>query len=134
MIAITLPSAAHAAAVSRGLWLLSRPAGVGAGETTQSLAAWAEQEDGTALLILDPAWTLPVHAGVVAQIKDTLDADGTRAKVAALLGPLLSNQTTGLAAARTLIGKGGAMTIGDLLPLLKPALVSAYVAPVRTAP
>jgi hypothetical protein len=134
MITIRLASAAFAAAVSHGLWNLSRPASVNPATDTQYFAPWEVQGDGTALLIVDPAWTLPIHAGVVAQITDATDAQGSRAALATLLGPLLTNATTGLPAVRALIAKGGSLTIGDILPLLNPALAAPYVAPVRATP
>jgi hypothetical protein len=51
-----------------------------------------------------------------------------------LLGPLLADPASGLAAAAGLIAKGGVLAMGDLLPLIKPALVEDHVPPVRTAP
>jgi hypothetical protein len=134
MITIRLPSAAHAGAVSRGLWLLSRPEQVNGAQDTQILASWDVQKDGTALLIIDPNTTLPIHPAVVAQITDPADKDGSQAQMAALLGPLLADPASGLAAAAGLIAKGGVLAMGDLLPLIKPALVEDHVPPVRTAP
>ena len=134
MIAIRLPSVAAAQAVSRGLYIMSRPEGVNLPQDTQFLASWEVQGDGTAMLIVDPAWKMPLHALTVTQIKDNADTLGTRAKLAALLGPLLTNITTGLPAVRAMIAAGGDLTLGDFVPLIKPALVSAYVPPVRVTP
>ncbi len=134
MIALRLSSEAAAQAVSRGLWLLSRPESVGATETTQYLASWEAQEDGTALLILDPAWTLPIHPDVVAQILDPEDTHGSQAAVAALLGPLLTDFAEGVATTGGLIAAGGDLALSDLLPLVNPDLVADYVPPVRGTP
>ena len=131
MITLRLPSEAAAQSVSRGLWLLSRPESVNGTEDTQYLAAWEAQEDGTALIILDPAWTLPIHPDVVAQITDPEDTHGSQAAVAALLGPLLTDFAEGMATTGGLIAAGGDLALSDLLPLLNPALVSDYV---RDAP
>ena len=134
MIALRLPSVAAARAVSRGLWLLSRPESINDAQDTQYLASWEVQQDGTALLILDPAWTLPIHPDVVAQITDPEDAHGSQAAVAALLGPLLTDFAEGMATTGGLIAAGGDLALSDLLPLVNPALVADYVPPVRDAP
>jgi hypothetical protein len=133
MIAIRFSSEGEARAVSRGLYLLSRPERF-TDDGALYLATVKPQKDATALLILDPEWTLPIHADVVAQITDPADAEGSQAQMAALLGPLLADPAIGLAAAAGLIAKGGVLAMGDLLPLIKPALVEDYVPPVRTAP
>jgi hypothetical protein len=133
-IAIRLPSETAARAVSRWLWLLSRPEAVNGAQDTQFLAAWEGQKDGTALLILDPETPLPIHERVAAQMADPADAEGSQAQMAALLGPLLTDAATGLATAGGLIAQGGVLRVGDLLPLLHPEIVADYVLPVRAAP
>jgi hypothetical protein len=134
MISLRLPSEAAARAVSRGLWLIARPEAVNGPEDTQFLAQWEVQKDGTALLVIDPAWTLPIHPAVVAQITDPADKEGSQAQMAALLGPLLADPASGLAAAAGLIAKGGTLAMDELLPLIQSALVADYLPPVRTAP
>jgi len=135
MIAVKLPSETAAQNVSRGLWRLSRPAAIAAGETTQFLAAWVVQPDTTALLILDPDWTLPIHGLTAAQIADVADGAGTRAALAALLTPLLTSPGAALATLRALLTSGAPLTIGDLVALIKPALVvNPYIPPTVAGP
>ena len=119
MIAITLPDAETAQAISRGMWLLSRPESVAeaAGDVTEALAPVV----GTALLV-DPEGTLPIHPRVTAQLLDPADADGTQAKLAALLVPLLADAAD-LATVAAMLAAGGTLRVGDLLALLRPALV-----------
>ncbi len=134
MITIRLPSAAAASALSRGLWLLSRPAQVNGPKDTQYLAAWVVQGDSTALLIVDPDWVLPIYPSVINELKDATDAEGTQLKLAQLLGTLFINSGSGTQAAKTALTKAGTFTIGELTALFKPALIAPYVAPTRQTP
>jgi hypothetical protein len=133
MIAISFRSEDAARAVSRGLFLLSRPARF-VDEGTLYLATVFAQPDGTAVLLIDPGMLLPIHPDVAAQITDPADKDGSRAQMAALLGPLLADPASGLATAAGLIAKGGTLAMDELLPLIQLALVADYLPPVRTAP
>lgn len=117
MIAITLPDEATAAAISRGLWTLHRPETVGEAETTREFAPRSG-----AVLLVDPEWALPIHPAVSAQLADPTDAAGSQAALAALLGPLLANPAN-LATVGGWIAAGGALRIGDLVPLIRPEIV-----------
>ena len=119
MIAITLPDAATARAISRGMWRLSRPESVA--EAADDVTEYLAPVIGTALLV-DPEWTLPIHPRVTAQLLDPADAAGTQAELAALLVPLLANPAD-LVTVAAMLAAGGTLRVGDLLALLRPALV-----------
>ena len=121
MIAITLPDAATARAISAALWRLSRPDGVtgGAEDVTRFVAPVIG-----AVLLADPDWALPIHPQVVARLADPADPHGTRARLAALLGPLLARPAD-LATAQARLLAGGTLRLGELLPLLRAELIGA---------
>lgn len=117
MIAITLPSAEIAQAISRGMWRLSRPEAVCGDDTTHYLA-----ETVGSVLIADPDWRLPIHPLVIAELADPADTSGTQTLLAALLMPLL-REPAGLGRVAALIMAGGVLRVGDVISELRPELI-----------
>ncbi len=135
MIALIFPGAASARAVSRGLWLLTRPPEVNAGDVTTDMASVVVRADTTALLVIDPAALMPIPAITIAQVLDGTDASGLRGRLNTLLTYLLTNPATALPQIYARIGRGDALDLADLFPLIKGALkINPYVPPVVVGP
>lgn len=117
MIAITLPSAEIAQAVSRGMWRLSRPEAVRNGDATLYLA-----ETRGNVLIADPEWLLPIHPLVISELSDPADTSGTQALLATLLMPLL-REPAGLGRVAARLMAGGVLRVGDIIGELRPELI-----------
>lgn len=117
MIAITLPSAEIAQAVSRGMWRLSRPEAIRNGDATLYLAEVVGN-----VLVADPEWELPIHPLVISELSDPADASGTQSLMAALLMPLL-REPAGLGRVVALLMAGGVLRVGDVIAELRPELI-----------
>jgi hypothetical protein len=61
-LTLSVPSLPYAQSISRELWLLVRPLSVAQGEVSQFYTSCLEHPDGSAVAILIPDQSMPIHA------------------------------------------------------------------------